>query len=110
LGRPWLYDRKVKYDGHTNTYTFLFNGKKIVLQPTRIQEFEQPKEENWILSMKSFTQACREVGHVFVLITKPTQAIEATTWPPGIQKTLAGVFEPHTRGTFEAPANIYLNK
>jgi hypothetical protein len=88
LGRPWLYDRKVKYDGYTNTYTFLFNGRKIVLQPMKIQEFEQPREENRILTMRGFAQACREVGHMFVLVSKPTQADKAAVWPVEVQKLL----------------------
>jgi len=34
LGRPWLYDLDVTSFGKSNTYTFLFNGKKIVLTPS----------------------------------------------------------------------------
>lgn len=26
LGRPWLYDSWVQYDGFTNTYSFLYEG------------------------------------------------------------------------------------
>jgi len=33
LGRPWQFDRKVFYDGHTNTYAFSFQGKKFTLLP-----------------------------------------------------------------------------
>jgi len=72
LGRPWLYDRKVKYDGYTNTYSFLFNGRKIVLQPLRIQEFDPPKKESHegFLSSLSGSRTC------FVLVSKPTQPTE----------------------------------
>jgi hypothetical protein len=42
LGRPWLFDRKVQYDGHRNTYAFTFGGKRLVLKPMKIQEFESP--------------------------------------------------------------------
>lgn len=35
LGRPWQYDNTVKHDGHCNTYSFLFRGKRIVLVPTK---------------------------------------------------------------------------
>jgi hypothetical protein len=27
LGRPWLFDKKVHYDGHHNTYSFTFEGR-----------------------------------------------------------------------------------
>jgi hypothetical protein len=88
LGRPWLYHRKVKYDGYKNTYSFLLNSRKIVLQPLRIQEFEQQKEENRVLTMRGFSQACREVGHIFVLVTKPIQSNEATEYPQEVQSLL----------------------
>lgn len=31
LGRPWQFDRSVMHDGRLNTYSFLFDGAKIVL-------------------------------------------------------------------------------
>nr|GEY17885.1 reverse transcriptase domain-containing protein [Tanacetum cinerariifolium] len=31
LGRPWLYDRRVKHDGYSNTYTFKKDGVSITL-------------------------------------------------------------------------------
>nr|GEX07664.1 hypothetical protein [Tanacetum cinerariifolium] len=33
LGRPWLYDRRVKHDGYRNTYTFKKDGVTITLAP-----------------------------------------------------------------------------
>nr|GEY06678.1 hypothetical protein [Tanacetum cinerariifolium] len=33
LGRPWLYDRRVKHDGYRNTYTFRKDGVSITLAP-----------------------------------------------------------------------------
>ena len=33
LGRPWLYDRHVMYDGYTNAYSLVMNGKSITLKP-----------------------------------------------------------------------------
>lgn len=55
LGRPWLYDRKVLYDGYANSYSFKFNGKKFVLDPLQISEFEaQPKHIKKNLKKKLF--------------------------------------------------------
>ncbi|GJX89806.1 gag-pol polyprotein [Tanacetum coccineum] len=31
LGRPWKYDRQVMHDGHQNTYFFIVDKKKIIL-------------------------------------------------------------------------------
>jgi len=33
LGRPWLFDREVMYDGYLNTYSFLKDRKRITLTP-----------------------------------------------------------------------------
>ena len=30
---PWLYDRRVTYDGYLNTYSFVKDDKKIILSP-----------------------------------------------------------------------------
>src|SRR6266540_2743969 len=33
LGRPWEYDNDALHHGHSNQYTFMHKGKKIVLHP-----------------------------------------------------------------------------
>ena len=33
LGHPWQYDRRVVHDGFTNKYSFVMNGKNIILTP-----------------------------------------------------------------------------
>ena len=33
LGRPWQFNRRVKYDGFTNKYSFVFNQRNITLVP-----------------------------------------------------------------------------
>jgi hypothetical protein len=40
LGRPWLYNQRVLYDGYANTYSFNFRGKKFMLVPLQISEFD----------------------------------------------------------------------
>lgn len=37
LGRSWQYDRKVIHDGFKNTYSFVKEGVKIVLGPTKLE-------------------------------------------------------------------------
>ncbi|XP_050218370.1 uncharacterized protein LOC126669084 [Mercurialis annua] len=44
LGRPWQFDRKVMHDGRNNTYSFVFESVKIVLQPSRGVETAKPVE------------------------------------------------------------------
>nr|GEV91999.1 reverse transcriptase domain-containing protein [Tanacetum cinerariifolium] len=38
LGRPWLYDRRVKHDGYRNTYTFKKDGVSITLAPLNLKD------------------------------------------------------------------------
>ena len=45
LGRPWLYDWKVKHDGFLNTYTFHKVGRKITLAPLASQYDIKPKSK-----------------------------------------------------------------
>ena len=33
LGRPWQYDRQALHDGYLNTYSFVINKKRVVLEP-----------------------------------------------------------------------------
>ncbi|KAH9724534.1 hypothetical protein KPL70_007519 [Citrus sinensis] len=41
LGRPWQFDRRVKHDGFTNKYSFVFNQRNITLVPlTPKQEYK----------------------------------------------------------------------
>ncbi|KAH9680230.1 hypothetical protein KPL71_026473 [Citrus sinensis] len=41
LERPWQFDRRVKHDGFTNKYSFIFNQRNITLVPlTPKQEYE----------------------------------------------------------------------
>ena len=42
LGRPWLFDPRVMYDGYKNTYSFTHNDKKITLTPIQPTK-NQPK-------------------------------------------------------------------
>jgi hypothetical protein len=51
LGRPWLFDRKVHYDEHRNTYAFEFEGRRLILQPMWLQNFDTPREETKMLTM-----------------------------------------------------------
>lgn len=75
LGRPWLYDRKVLYDGYANSYSFKFNGKKFVLDPLQISEFEaQPKQKKEevvpVLTIRQFTQALKGEQLVLLVVNR----------------------------------------
>ena len=61
LGRPWQYDREVVFDGRTNTYKFMFDGKRVVLHSmtpaaalkddlARLECEKKTKSENQIIA------------------------------------------------------------
>ncbi|KAL5761064.1 hypothetical protein ACOSQ2_019902 [Xanthoceras sorbifolium] len=64
LGRPWLYDRRVTYNGFENSYSFLFQRRKITLEPLPIADFgsitenKSLKTNNTVLTLH---QICREI-------------------------------------------------
>ena len=41
LGRPWLFDRRVIYDGMLNTYSFNYDGRRVSLLPLSPQQVLQ---------------------------------------------------------------------
>ena len=55
LGRPWQYDRRVVHDGRTNSYSFIFEGAKIVLVPSKPAEKSLlPATNTNLLSLAQF--------------------------------------------------------
>ena len=53
LGRPWQYDRDVDRNGRTNTYSFVYDGVKIVLLPSKlvVEKAKLVAETKTLLSM-----------------------------------------------------------
>lgn len=68
LGRPWLYDRKVSYDGFHNTYSFIFQNRRLILEPLPIVEFESPKESSTLLTLREFTKAAKTEPLIFLVL------------------------------------------
>jgi len=90
LGRPWLYDRRVSYDGYSNTYSFSFDGHKIILQPLKIDEFEGNKPtESRVLTLQKFTTACKETGVVLLLISRTVPVEAERPVPQEVKRLLA---------------------
>ncbi|XP_024177783.1 uncharacterized protein LOC112183652 [Rosa chinensis] len=72
LGRPWQFDRTAHHDGYQNTYSFLQDGKKIILGPSRADY--KPKsskaESCSFLSTKKFVIESKESGELYMLMVK----------------------------------------
>ncbi|PKI45896.1 hypothetical protein CRG98_033695 [Punica granatum] len=75
LGRPWQYDCFEIHDERTNSYSFMFEGVKIVLMSSR--ETEKPTSmggETKLLSLARFEEDVDESQLVYVLIGKEAAA------------------------------------
>lgn len=71
LGRPWLYDRRVIYDGFLNMCSFVLNSINVVLLPKKeITGDILTVENNNLLTMAKFEAEIRESRVVYVLIRK----------------------------------------
>jgi len=87
LGRPWLYDRHVMYDGFLNTCTFIFNSIKVVLLPKKETTGGiLTGENNNLLTMAKFEAEIRESGVVYVLIGR--MEVENGTIPSSVEPLL----------------------
>ncbi|KAJ9542127.1 hypothetical protein OSB04_028633 [Centaurea solstitialis] len=69
LGRPWEYDRNVVHDGRANTYSFVFDGVKITLVPSKPKELVV-KPSGTLLTLAQFDEELGSVESVFMLIGK----------------------------------------
>ena len=77
LGRPWLYDLDVTLHRRSNSCSFLFEGKKIVLNPLKpkpidmSKKTEAPKAKGLnIISPKTFERVVVQESIVFVLVAR----------------------------------------
>ncbi|XP_022891902.1 uncharacterized protein LOC111406756 [Olea europaea var. sylvestris] len=83
LGRPWQYDRKVLHDGFKNTYSFVKDGVKIVLGPTKIEKVSQTSrvESNNFLTGAEVRKNIEETREAYVLFVLEENE-EHTELPP----------------------------
>ncbi|WOH04342.1 hypothetical protein DCAR_0623751 [Daucus carota subsp. sativus] len=92
LGRPWQYDNTVHHDGRSNTYSFMFRGKKIVLVPNKPKGSAttpvQTPPSITLLSRGPFQAAMEESGVVFVLFACPIASDTSATVPAAVQPLL----------------------
>ncbi|PKI41852.1 hypothetical protein CRG98_037757, partial [Punica granatum] len=70
LGRPWLYDRWVIYDGFKNTYSFVKEGIKIILAPCRMENKSKvvTGEGSSYLSKSQFLQVMDRSSKAYALV------------------------------------------
>lgn len=96
LGRPWLFDRRVRHDGYKNTYTFLVNHQPITLTPSiPIPPSENPPQET---PTPQLTTLLKSQHHEFsaqqplILLAATADAHPSPTvtpYPPAVAHLLA---------------------
>lgn len=67
LGRPWQFDRSVIHDGRQNTYSFVFDGLKIILHSTLPQPHPQSGSV-FLLSQAEFAHELTSAPFVLLLL------------------------------------------
>ena len=70
LGRPWQYDRRVVHDGYRNTYTFIKDGSKVILGPSKVEKSPKPIKgvENNLLNVSDCKKEFEMGSEVYVLV------------------------------------------
>ena len=77
LGRHWLHDLDVTLHGQSNSCSFMFEGKKIVLNPLKSNPIDMSKKTESpkakvlnIISPKAFERVAVQESIVFVLVAR----------------------------------------
>ncbi|KAF5470547.1 hypothetical protein F2P56_011051 [Juglans regia] len=93
LGRPWQFDVDALYKGRENVYSFLWQGRKIVLVPTgdKAHESNSAGKKDLLLTVSEaqFMTDARKAGEVWTLVVKSSDAIEATDIPQQVRHLLS---------------------
>lgn len=64
-----------------NTYSVLYNDRKVTLQSMKIHDFDHPASEDRILTLKGFSQSSHDRGIIFALIIKATIVLPTVSEP-----------------------------
>ncbi|GMP81552.1 hypothetical protein CsSME_00036222 [Camellia sinensis var. sinensis] len=87
IGRPWKFERYVQHDGRKNTYTFVKNGVKYVLNPLKdVPTTIQSTNEVSLLSYKEFKQTYKEDGIAYALVAVANVQGEVLEVPDEVEK------------------------
>ncbi|XP_039118851.1 uncharacterized protein LOC120254983 [Dioscorea cayenensis subsp. rotundata] len=81
LGRPWQYDRRVFHDGRANSYSFTYEGVKLMLVPRKPME-KPPSTNINLLSYAPFGKELKGAETAFILLGKAvTEGLEDVEIP-----------------------------
>lgn len=89
LGHPWLYDIDVTYRGKVNTYSFMYNGSRITLQPYYVKPKPSlQQEETTMLASPDILADAQESGMIYALVLQPSTPDLPTTIPTQVKSLL----------------------
>ena len=75
LGRPWQFDREVTYEGHSNKYSFMHKGTRVILvplSPTQVREDQNVLQREWELDR---LEGKEKKGRTLIMLAKPEDNI-----------------------------------
>lgn len=95
LGRPWQYDRRTTHDGFANTYSFLYEDKRITLLPSQdatppvVKSTPSPAHTSpsiekpiMFLSKSQLPEALRSIDMLCAVVTTPSSSSFTYEVPP----------------------------
>ena len=86
LGRPWLYDHDATLYGKSNSYAFIYLGKKVIINPSQPKDYKKkgtsgPKDKKsglYLISAKDLNREVSRGSPIWMLAAKdspnPTKA------------------------------------
>ncbi|KAL9431962.1 hypothetical protein AB3S75_027049 [Citrus x aurantiifolia] len=85
-GNEIEYDRRVVHDGYRNTYTFIKDGSKVILGPSKVEKSSKPIKgvENNLLTVSDCKKELKIGSEVYVLVV--FEENEDSNEPPSIMK------------------------
>ncbi|XP_057808911.1 uncharacterized protein LOC131023389 [Salvia miltiorrhiza] len=101
LGRPWQFDRSIIYDGRHNTYSFIYEGVKLVLMPsvpspvppTPPPHSNTPATQQNKVLLLSRKQFFREWAHDQPIFLLFSHEISSSSTPPPMVSALLSEFQ-----------------
>lgn len=83
LGRSWQYDSKVQHDGFKNTYFFIKDGVKVILDLSKLGLIFKPfkKRKTLLITYTKMKRFVNDVSLVYTLVVFQENA-EINELPP----------------------------
>ncbi|RVW94306.1 Retrovirus-related Pol polyprotein from transposon 297 [Vitis vinifera] len=94
LGRPWLFDRRVRHDGYENTYALIHNEHKKILRPMKevpqIKKSEENAQPKNVITMRQFENESKETKVIFALMAQKVEEFKEQDkkYPTNVHKIL----------------------